>query len=346
MIVNKYSNGGGGGSYTLPTATASRLGGVKIGNGVNVANDGKISVDSYTLPAATDNTLGGVKVGSGVNVDTAGTISVNAYTLPAATSEVLGGVKIGSGVNVDTAGTISVNAYTLPAASSEVLGGVKIGSGLTVDSAGTISVSGGTSGGGIEKVNALPQSAEEGDVVWLNGETKTGYTILCAESDGGWPWELDREVISVNGSTDGYLFRLGDIFVPGRWSGMFLNLLMRVRLNENDYPILDVIDLTGENTIAPGPDAVSMESGVTFPMKGCLYVYDGGMWKAKPEFEWEYNATEAPAIVNKIYKGIEEFGIDDFVIRYKVGGRYPAREFKCYSGAHYGLDFKCSDCKI
>lgn len=37
--------GGGGGSYTLPTATADRLGGVKIGNGINVDSDGTISVD-------------------------------------------------------------------------------------------------------------------------------------------------------------------------------------------------------------------------------------------------------------------------------------------------------------
>lgn len=46
MIVNKYKgNGGGSGSgYTLPTATSSRLGGVKIGSGIDVQNDGTISV--------------------------------------------------------------------------------------------------------------------------------------------------------------------------------------------------------------------------------------------------------------------------------------------------------------
>lgn len=38
------SGGGSGGSYSLPTATASRLGGVKIGSGVSVADDGTISV--------------------------------------------------------------------------------------------------------------------------------------------------------------------------------------------------------------------------------------------------------------------------------------------------------------
>lgn len=36
--------GGGGGGYTLPAATASRLGGVKIGSGVTVQPDGTISV--------------------------------------------------------------------------------------------------------------------------------------------------------------------------------------------------------------------------------------------------------------------------------------------------------------
>lgn len=35
--------GGGGGDYVLPVATTTRLGGVKIGNGINVAEDGTIS---------------------------------------------------------------------------------------------------------------------------------------------------------------------------------------------------------------------------------------------------------------------------------------------------------------
>lgn len=35
--------GGGGETYVLPVATATRLGGVKIGNGINVAEDGTIS---------------------------------------------------------------------------------------------------------------------------------------------------------------------------------------------------------------------------------------------------------------------------------------------------------------
>lgn len=37
-------SGGGGGGYVLPTATPTTLGGVKIGDGINVENDGTISV--------------------------------------------------------------------------------------------------------------------------------------------------------------------------------------------------------------------------------------------------------------------------------------------------------------
>ena len=55
MIVNKYSKGGGSGSgYTLPIASASILGGVKIGEGVDIDSAGTISVqagDSHVLLA-------------------------------------------------------------------------------------------------------------------------------------------------------------------------------------------------------------------------------------------------------------------------------------------------------
>ena len=44
-------DGGGGGSYTLPAATASTLGGVKVGTGLTVQEDGTLSADGVT-PAA------------------------------------------------------------------------------------------------------------------------------------------------------------------------------------------------------------------------------------------------------------------------------------------------------
>lgn len=49
--------------------------------------------NNYVLPAATSAKLGGVKVGSGIDVDSNGVIS---YTLPTASSSAKGGVKIGT----------------------------------------------------------------------------------------------------------------------------------------------------------------------------------------------------------------------------------------------------------
>jgi hypothetical protein len=49
----------------LGTATATTVGGVKVGSGINLAGDGTISVTPYTLTSATSTTLGGVKVGPG-----------------------------------------------------------------------------------------------------------------------------------------------------------------------------------------------------------------------------------------------------------------------------------------
>lgn len=50
--------------YVLPTATATRLGGIKVGENLTVETDGTLNAvqGSYTLPQATNNVLGGVYV--------------------------------------------------------------------------------------------------------------------------------------------------------------------------------------------------------------------------------------------------------------------------------------------
>jgi hypothetical protein len=69
-----------GKKYTLPAATTTTLGGVKVGSGLKVAADGKLSADAqkYTLTAATTTALGGVKVGSGLKVTADGKLSADA----------------------------------------------------------------------------------------------------------------------------------------------------------------------------------------------------------------------------------------------------------------------------
>ena len=76
--------------YELPIASASQLGAVKIGNGLNVDEDGTVSVaggtgggGSYTLPVASETTLGGVKKGDTVKISSDGTLNVDVDALVA-----------------------------------------------------------------------------------------------------------------------------------------------------------------------------------------------------------------------------------------------------------------------
>lgn len=58
--------------YSLTPATTTTLGGVIVGDNINVAVDGTVSV-----PVATTSTLGVVKAGTNVNIDEFGSISVS-----------------------------------------------------------------------------------------------------------------------------------------------------------------------------------------------------------------------------------------------------------------------------
>lgn len=56
-------------NFALPIASSSTLGGVKIGSGLTVAEDGTISAAAaYTLPTASSSVKGGIKVGTGLTM--------------------------------------------------------------------------------------------------------------------------------------------------------------------------------------------------------------------------------------------------------------------------------------
>ena len=133
---------GGGGSYVLPPATASELGGVKIGSGIDAQTDGTISVTPYSLPIAGSDALGGIKVGSGVDVATDGTMSL---ALPVAAADVLGAIKVGTGLSIDSAtGVLSASGGDIPIASASTLGGIKVGNGLKINSTTGVLTNSGT----------------------------------------------------------------------------------------------------------------------------------------------------------------------------------------------------------
>jgi hypothetical protein len=59
----------------VSTASASTLGGIKVGSGLAIAGDGTLSATAQALSTATASVLGGVKIGSGISITGDGTIS-------------------------------------------------------------------------------------------------------------------------------------------------------------------------------------------------------------------------------------------------------------------------------
>lgn len=76
---------------------------IQINNGVISATD-----TIYTLPTASNNTLGGVKVGTGLTIDNNGVLSTSTSNLPVASNNTLGCVKVGDGLNINNS-ILSVN---------------------------------------------------------------------------------------------------------------------------------------------------------------------------------------------------------------------------------------------
>lgn len=75
-------------TYHLPIASATTLGGVKVGNNLSITSDGTLSATSteYELPAATSSVLGGVKIGSGLSMSLTDVLSVTVDSTLSSTS--------------------------------------------------------------------------------------------------------------------------------------------------------------------------------------------------------------------------------------------------------------------
>lgn len=70
------------------------------------------NANNYSLPIASNSVLGGIKVGTNLSIDENGILSASdggggSYTLPVASDGVLGGIKIGNGLSIDGSGTVT-----------------------------------------------------------------------------------------------------------------------------------------------------------------------------------------------------------------------------------------------
>lgn len=79
-------------------------------NDYTTAEKNKLAgLSNYTLPKASSSVLGGIKVGSNLSVTDDGTLSAvqGVYTLPTASASVLGGVKVGTNLSINSSGVLS-----------------------------------------------------------------------------------------------------------------------------------------------------------------------------------------------------------------------------------------------
>lgn len=160
--------------YTLPIAETDTLGGIKIGSGLTIDDQGSVSVEALTQETADARYLqlsggtlsGNLNMGNhtitytGTPTQTTdlaskgyvdGVVGVvsqevddiitgkSTISIPIATDTKVGGIKNGGNVVVDSEGNANAPTYTLPIASASTLGGVKIGTGIDISEDGTIS---------------------------------------------------------------------------------------------------------------------------------------------------------------------------------------------------------------
>jgi len=103
--------------YSLPTATTTVLGGVKVdGTSITITSGVIAATYSYTLPTASATVLGGIKVGGGLSITSGVLAATYSYSLPIATATALGGIKVGAGLSINaTSGVLDATySYTFP----------------------------------------------------------------------------------------------------------------------------------------------------------------------------------------------------------------------------------------
>ena len=228
MLTKLNSIASGANAYTLPAATATSLGGVKVPSNANLTlSGGALSLTSanvvsalgytpgsgngttYTLPAATATSLGGVKVPSNANLTlsggalsltsanvvsalgyTPGSGNGTTYTLPAATATSLGGIKVPSNANLTlSGGALSLTSGNVTSALGFTPAENTVFGGATASSAGTKGI-----------VPAPAKGKQEaflrGDGTWGGAVTSSASGLMTPElltklnSGGGDTFEL------------------------------------------------------------------------------------------------------------------------------------------------------------
>jgi hypothetical protein len=102
-------------AYTLPTASTTVLGGVKVDGSTITISNGTISAASggYVLPIASPTTLGGIKIGSGLSIDANGVVNASAGSSVATIQELSNTTESINPQETAELNIVGYKAYTL-----------------------------------------------------------------------------------------------------------------------------------------------------------------------------------------------------------------------------------------
>lgn len=259
--------------YILPTATQNTLGGVKIGDNINIDSAGHISV-----PVATDTTLGLVKVGSGLAIDSAGELTATGtYNLPEATKTTLGGVYMDDELSTSSTHPVqnAVVSLELQELSGDLttLSGTVSGMSTTVGNLSTTVGNLGTTVGNLSTAvdnNTDAISTINGNITLINGQigdinddlTTIGNSIA---SIGGF---IDALTVDTN-ETISYedianYWTAGNVSIVGKGKTVYVNFDLDGSLTINAGSYENILEITDD------------ELKPKYPMEGIL-ITDAGM---------------------------------------------------------------------
>ena len=108
-------------NYSLPTAAAGTLGGIKVGTNLSIASSGVLSSTDTTYSDATTSTSGLLSTGDKSKLDGIAD-NANNYLLPTAAAGTLGGIKVGTNLSINGSGVLSSTDTTYSDATTSVAG--------------------------------------------------------------------------------------------------------------------------------------------------------------------------------------------------------------------------------
>lgn len=254
--------------YILPTATSSTLGGVKIGDNIDIDNSGHISV-----PIASQSSVGLVKAGTGLAIASDGTLSATGtYELPEATKTTLGGVYMDD--ELSTTSTHPVQNAVVSLALAEATGDIddlstdvdnlSTGLGNLSTTVGNLSTQVttntnniGTNASGISSLNSRMSDAEDNITSLTNGAN---------EMSGNLDTLLATTAETIAYSDIANYWTAGNVTIVGKGKTAYVNFDLDGSLTINAGSYENILEITDDD-LKP-----------KYPMEGIL-ITDAGVLK-------------------------------------------------------------------